>query len=209
MSTLHIGIITNYTCATSGWGNLVTEFRIRRHLPIRGATTTHHTFPQTDCVNIRKQKSLEKPPPAVPITQNNPSGGANNRGGHKNREPRELRCVKCSRPAEKCQNRCDPGNQIKFTPGKSGRTDHTKVCGNCGLIGHHRGDCAVTKEQGEVFWKQRRQFIAKLPPLDDDHGMVLNPYAQASLQHVQQPIQSQGSVGNGQSVIQETQGVYP
>ena len=34
-------------------------------------------------------------------------------------------------------------------------------------------------------------------------------HTQASQQHVQQPIQSQGSVGNGQPVIQGAQGVYP
>ena len=38
---------------------------------------------------------------------------------------------------------------------------------------------------------------------------MVSPYAQASQQHVQQPIQSQGSVGNGQPVIQGAQGVYP
>ena len=38
---------------------------------------------------------------------------------------------------------------------------------------------------------------------------MVSPYAQASQQHVPQPIQSQGSVGNGQPVIQGAQGVYP
>ena len=165
-------------------------------------------------------KNLHKPtdvdedekPPAVPMTQNNPSGGANNGGGHQNREQNretsELRCPKCSRPADKCQNRCDPGNQIKPTPGKSGNIDDKKVCRNCGLPGHGRWDCRYNKAQGKAFWKQRHQFIARLPPLEDGYNSV-SPYAQASQQHVQQPIQSQGSVGNGQSVIQGAQGVYP
>jgi len=60
----------------------------------------------------------EKPPPAAPITQNNPSGGANDRCGRDNRVP-EIRCVKCSR--NYCKSRCDPGNQLKPTPENQAR----------------------------------------------------------------------------------------
>ena len=132
----------------------------------------------------------EKPPPAVPITQNNPSGGANYKGGRDNRVP-DLRCVKCSR--SNCKNKCDPGNRLKPKPGKSGTIDPSKVCGNCGLFGHMRGDCTESYARGNVLWKQQRQFIAQLLPLIDaqDHDAASNPYAecikQAYMQNVQQP----------------------